>query len=250
MYCMYVHRNFAYEKFGVVVVVVSSLTSGVPVSDPIMACSSRASPHRQAHVVLFFCQLSGPIPSWHPHLPLCGSSLLCQCHGLQDEACHSCRGGPSTGTDGGGGWVSHGGVEEGTYIGVLCVWGVKWSVHRVRTYVHRCAVCGGGGVECAPCTHICTYSTAYWFVCVGTGTCVHTACVNYYCTVMKNRHRDCRKYARTLKSSNKLSIIDHQLCIQLSNNGLLVPHLQPSRLYCCATFSCVLSACSPFTCSS
>jgi len=31
--------------------------------------------------------------------------------------------------------VSHGGVEEGTYIGVLCVGGVEWSVHRVRTYV-------------------------------------------------------------------------------------------------------------------
>ena len=203
-----------------------------PVSDPIMACSSRASPHRQVHGVLLFCQLSGPIPSWHPHLPLCGSSLLRQCHGLQDEACHSCRGGPSTGTDGGGGWVSHGGVEEGTYIGVLCVW--------------------GGEVECAPCTYAHMYSTAYWFVCVGTGTCVHSACVNYYCTIMKNRHRDCRKYARTLKRSNvaKLPIIDHQLCIQLINNGLLVPHLQPSRLYCCATFSCVLSACSPFTCSS
>ena len=32
--------------------------------------------------------------------------------------------------------MSHGGVEEGTYIGVLCVWGgVEWSVHRVRTHI-------------------------------------------------------------------------------------------------------------------
>ena len=29
-YVLYVRRNFAYEKFGVVVVVVSSLTSGAP----------------------------------------------------------------------------------------------------------------------------------------------------------------------------------------------------------------------------
>lgn len=116
---------------------VSSSTSSAPCQGPRIACSSSASPYRHVHVVLLFCQLSGPIPSWHPHLPLCGSSLLCQRHGLQDEACHSCRGGPSTGTDGGGGRVSHGGVQEGTYV-------------------HRCGVCVWGGVECAPYMYICT----------------------------------------------------------------------------------------------
>ena len=53
------------------------------------------------------------------------------------------------------------------YIGVVCV-GVGW-----------------GGV-CTVYVHM--YSTAYWVVCVGTVTCVHTTCVNYYCTVMNNKH--------------------------------------------------------------
>ena len=127
-----------------------------PVSDSIIACSNSASPYRYVHVVLLFCQLSGPIPSWHPHLPLCGSSLLRQRNGLQDEACHSCRGGPSTGTDGGGGRVSHGGVQEGTCVhrcGVCGVCGgVKWSVHHIRRYVQYCVL----GCVCGH-RYMCTY---------------------------------------------------------------------------------------------